>query len=102
MSPSEPKKDPLPEDQEALRDQIEETRAELGETVEALSAKADVKGQVKEKVEERKEQLRDQQAQAEAKLGELGKQAKGNPVPLAAAAGAAILLLLVVRRLRRR
>lgn len=102
MSPSERANDPPPDDQAALRDEIEETRAELGETVEALSAKADVKGQVKEKVEERKEQLRGQQAQAEAKLGELREQAKGNPLPLAAAAGGAILLLLVVRRLRRR
>lgn len=103
----------LPDEQEALRAQIQETRAELGETVEALTAKADVKAQVRDKVEERKAMLRDQQAQAQAKLrdqqaraqakyGEVSEQAKSNPAPFAAAAGGALALLLLVRRLRRR
>jgi hypothetical protein len=91
-----------PDDQEALRAEIDETRAELGETVEALSAKADVKWQAKEKVEQGKAQLRDQQARAKAKLDEVSEQAKSNPAPFAAAAGGAVALLLVVRRLRRR
>ena len=42
-------------DPEELRREIEETRAELGDTVEALSHKADVKGRAKDKVEERKQ-----------------------------------------------
>jgi DNA-binding XRE family transcriptional regulator len=92
----------LPDDQEALRAEIDETRAELGETVEALSAKADVKRQTKAKVDEGKAQLRDQQVRAKAKLAEVSEQARSNPTPFAAAAGGAVALLLVVRRLRRR
>ena len=38
----------------ALRNEIEQTRAELGETVEELAARADVKGRAKDKVEETK------------------------------------------------
>ena len=101
------------DDKEALRAEIEQTRAELGETVEALSAKADVKAQVKDKVEENKAKLRDQQVRAQAKLrdqkvlaqakyGEVSEQAKANPAPFAAAAGGVVALLLIVRRLRRR
>lgn len=42
----------LPGDPEELREQIEHTRQELGETVEALVAKVDVKAQAKEKLAE--------------------------------------------------
>jgi hypothetical protein len=38
-------------DVEALREEIKQTRAELGETVQALAAKADVKARAKEQVE---------------------------------------------------
>ena len=92
----------IPEDQEALRAQIEQTRSELGETVEVLSAKADVKAQAKDKVDEGKAKLRDQQAQAKAKAQEVSAQAKSNPAPFAAAAAGAVALLLIVRRLRNR
>lgn len=51
--------DAEPESTEQLRKEIEETRAELGETVEALAAKADVKGQIKEKVSTSTEQLKE-------------------------------------------
>jgi ElaB/YqjD/DUF883 family membrane-anchored ribosome-binding protein len=42
---------------EQLREDVEETRAELGDTVEALSQKADVKTQVRQRVDERKAAL---------------------------------------------
>ena len=42
-------------DPEELRKEIEETRAELGDTVEALSHKADVKARASEKIDERKQ-----------------------------------------------
>ena len=45
-------------DQEQLQHEIEETRAELGDTVDALAQKADVKARVSEKVEQRKAALR--------------------------------------------
>jgi hypothetical protein len=44
---------------EELREQIEETRAELGKTVEALAAKADVKARVTNKLATSKEQVRE-------------------------------------------
>jgi Protein of unknown function (DUF3618) len=58
---------------EELRLRIEQTRQELGETVDAISHKADVKERV-----------------------------KANPAPLATAVGAGIALLVLLRVLRRR
>ncbi|MBO1334518.1 DUF3618 domain-containing protein [Streptomyces sp. VRA16 Mangrove soil] len=47
---------------EELRAQIERTRADLGDTVEALAAKADVKGRAKDKAAQVKDQVREQAA----------------------------------------
>jgi len=47
-------------DVEALRREIKQTRAELGETVQALAAKADVKARAKEQVEQTKQRARAQ------------------------------------------
>jgi Protein of unknown function (DUF3618) len=44
---------------ELVRDEIEQSRAELGDTVAALSAKTDVKGQAKQAVTEAKETVTD-------------------------------------------
>jgi hypothetical protein len=52
-----------PDDPVELRRDIEETREELGDTVEALAQKADIKARVSEKVEERKAALRERKAQ---------------------------------------
>ena len=49
------------QDPEQIREQIEATREELGDTVEALAAKTDVKAQAKRKVEETKARLADKQ-----------------------------------------
>jgi Protein of unknown function (DUF3618) len=38
------------DDPQALRAQIEQTRAELGDTVEALAARADVRARVRERL----------------------------------------------------
>ncbi len=48
-APLEAAKDP-----EQIREDIEATRRELGDTVEALAAKADVKAHVRERVERTK------------------------------------------------
>jgi hypothetical protein len=72
---------------EALRREIERTRAELGATVEALSHKADVKTQAREKVENAKENVQ--------------AQARERPVaPVAAGIAVALVVLLLVRRRR--
>jgi hypothetical protein len=89
----------IPSEREALLEQIEETREELGATVEALAHKADVKAQVHDKVEERKEQL--QQIQNEA-TGKLRTTLDGPTVPAAIAAAATVLLLISTLRRRRR
>lgn len=69
--------DRTPEEIEA---EIERTREELGETVEALAAKTDVKARAKEKVDETKERLGE-------KLGGISDQAR-EASPDSAAQGA--------------
>ncbi len=83
------------QDTEALRREIERTRAELGATVEALSHKTDVKAQARAKADQAKLQAREK--------AELAKtQAQEKPaIPLAAGIGVAIVALLVMRRKRR-
>jgi flagellar biosynthesis GTPase FlhF len=90
-----------PVDPDQLRGEIADAREDLGDTVEALAAKTDVKAQAKEKVEEGKDAVRDQQARAEAKLGEVSEQAKKNPVPFAAGGVVALFLLILLLRRRR-
>jgi ElaB/YqjD/DUF883 family membrane-anchored ribosome-binding protein len=55
-------------DVDALRADIKQTRAELGETVQALAAKADVKARAKEQVEQTKQRVRAQAADATGKV----------------------------------
>ena len=69
---------------EEIRREIEQTRRELGDTVDALSHKADVKEQARIKKEEAKERV------------------KANPTPLATAIGGGIAVLVLLRLLRRR
>ena len=69
---------------EEIRREIERTRRELGETVDALSHKANVK------------------EQARLKKDEVQERVSANPVPLAAIVGGGIALLLLLRLLRRR
>ena len=69
---------------EEIRAEIERTRRELGDTVDALSHKANVKEQARLKKEEVQERV------------------SANPVPLAAVIGGGIAILLLLRLLRRR
>ena len=68
---------------EEIRREIERTRSELGDTVEALSHKADVKEQARQKKTEVQERV------------------KSNPTPLLVVGGA-VALLVLVRILRSR
>ena len=67
---------------EAIRRDIEETRRELGDTVEALAAKADLKGQARHKVDDVKASV------------------SANPLPLVVAGGVAVAFVAwrLVRR----
>ncbi len=87
------------DDPEVIREQIEATRAELGETVETLAAKADVKTQIKGKVKEKQEEATAKLAQvrgkiagaspdqARAAVGSLPERIMERPLPVVVVAG---------------
>ena len=96
-------------DAEALRAEIRRTRAELGETVQALAAKADVKARAREQVEQTKQRVRQRAAHfADTVKGQAGsvRDAGGgvtrNPVPIGALLGAAAALVIVLIVIRGR
>jgi hypothetical protein len=66
----------VPDDPEQLRQDIVRTREQLGETVEALVAKTDVKAQAKEKVGQLTDRLKDGTAQARDQLAAKTNDAK--------------------------
>lgn len=94
-----------------LRAEIAETRAELGETVDALSAKLDVKSRLDEKKVEATETVKAKlnegvatAKQQAARVGEAATDSDGKPTQpaIGAAIGAGVVFLLVVRRRRRK
>ncbi|MFK0238825.1 DUF3618 domain-containing protein [Streptomyces vinaceus] len=108
-----------------LREQVERTRDELGRTVEALAAKADIKAQAKEKAATVKDQAAEKAAlvsdQIREKAGDAAHlmkdktpdpllekadqaatAARANRTPLLLIAGAVVVLLLVRRSRGRR
>ena len=108
--------DPAPADQEQqsrspeeIRADIEQTRVEVGDTVEALAAKTDVKAQARQRIEEVKDNVRQRGEILKAKAQSTtpdsaqqgGQQAvarvRENPAPFAI--GGAILLGFVIGRL---
>jgi hypothetical protein len=103
-----------PVDQQALRSDIAETRAELGETVAALSAKTDVRarasdavGQVTDQAREKARAVGDQvkagAASVRDSLAEVEVPAVvRRPLPVAVLVGAAVGVALVVFWWRRR
>jgi hypothetical protein len=84
-----------------LAEDIETSRRDLGQTVEALAKKVDVKSQVQQKVAGRKQTLRAAQNQARDKIAAVGQQARDRRAQLAPA-GAALVIGLVVLWLIRR
>ena len=84
---------------EELRRDIEQTRAELGATVEALSHKADVKARLSDKAGERRDQLRDKLREttpqsAQESAGQAVLRARERPLPVAAGGAFAAGLLM--------
>jgi hypothetical protein len=76
-------------DVEALRAEIKQTRTELGETVQALAAKADVKARAKEQVEQTKQKVRAQAVEATEKVRDAALVATDKVRHVAAQAGVA-------------
>ncbi|MFI1992810.1 DUF3618 domain-containing protein [Actinoplanes sp. NPDC020271] len=62
----------------ALRAEIQRTRADLGETVQALAAKADVKARAREQVTQTRQRLLEQAAFATGRLREVAGHATAN------------------------
>jgi Protein of unknown function (DUF3618) len=96
--------------EETLTGEIERTREQLGQTVEALAAKADVKGRARRRAAEVRASLRGKaragMATVAARARELParRAAAGlreHPAPVAAAVAALVLAWLAVRRPRR-
>ena len=88
----------MSEDSQQLEAEIERTRERLGETVEALAAKADVKARAQRKADQLTGQLK-------SKANQMKKQITQRPIPVAVAAGAVGVLaatLVVVSRRRQR
>ena len=89
-----------PGDAQQLREEIERTREHLGETVEQLAAKADVKGRAQAKAAELAGQVtrqaRSAVAQGREQAAQAGKQGAGAArkyrVPLSAAVAAGLLV----------
>jgi hypothetical protein len=52
-----------------IREEIEQTRAEMGDTVDALAHKTDVKSRMKESFSDKKERLRNQMAGTSSRIG---------------------------------
>ena len=96
---------------------IEHTREELGETIEALSAKADVKGRVKKKAADTRDSITEkvyetkeialekahaaQSAARDAVTDDTGSVKPGVPIAALIAAAAMLVVSLVVWRRRR-
>ncbi len=93
------------QDPEQIKAQIKATREELGDTVEALAAKTDVKTQAKRKVDEAKARVVGKKDEllgkakgaspngAVSAASSAGQKARENPLPVAVAGAFALGLL---------
>ena len=72
---------------EEIREDIAQTREELGDTVEALAGKADVKGQAKAKADDVKQRAREKVGSVKERVGS-ARDGAGEHTPDAARDGA--------------
>ncbi|MFE5210445.1 DUF3618 domain-containing protein [Streptomyces sp. NPDC056600] len=84
--------------EEDLRDHVEATRQELGKTVEALAAKADVKSRAQEKAAEVKGQAAAKAGELKVKAAQGARAARDHRALLLTAAGVVVLVWLARRR----
>lgn len=95
-------------DAEALRAEIRRTRQELGETVQALAARADVKSRLRETAAHSGQRVRQRVEQAAGGVAgpvrDAGHAVQRQPVPWAVlvAGAAAVLVVVVLIRGRKR
>jgi hypothetical protein len=102
-----------PADPAVLRAEIRRTRAELGETVQLLAAKADVKARMKSSATQARDRFKAKATTTASRMRESNNGGRpggpatlrANPVPVATligvAASAVAVILLVMRRRRR-
>jgi hypothetical protein len=95
--PSRPEAPPIPAEPDALRQDIELTRQELAETIDALAWKADVSNRAKDKARE----LRTR-AQRKADQNQVTAAAMRQPWIAAATVGGVLLALVGLGYLSRR
>ncbi|MFD0434349.1 DUF3618 domain-containing protein [Streptomyces chartreusis] len=80
---TQPEDDPTTANPEELREQVEQTRAELGETVQALTAKADLKNRAQGKATAAREQATVKAGELKARAADLTHQARDKmPAPV--------------------
>ena len=93
-------------DPQLIRADIEQTRAELGDSVEALAAKADVKARARRGVEAAKVRASETAEAAAERVkdtaGQVGETVRRRPAPVAAALAAVGAVIGSVVFLRRR
>ncbi len=95
-----------------IQSEIEQTREELGETIEALAQKADVKAQAKQRIEDTKASVSEKTEELRAKAREVSPEAAANvasevsqtarekPLPLGLVFAAGFLLGRLSKRRR--
>ena len=94
-----------PDDQQELEKEIEQTREQLGQTVEALAARVDVKARAQQELDQLTARLKGTANQAKQQAAQAGQQIRKRPVPAAATVGvigALVLFFTVIRRWMRR
>jgi len=79
-----------------LREEIEQTRAELGETLEALAAKADVKARLHDAADDAKERLQERAHEMAEWTGSATRSVRRYRTPLLALAGALVAVVVFV------
>lgn len=88
MSSDKQRVDGATDDPGELREEIEKTREELGDTVEALSHKVDVKGRVSDGIDDRKHQAKETAAHARETVTHAAAAAQQQAAEAAASARA--------------